>query len=126
MARPRKLVEGETITFDPPLESETPVGPQVLVEVSLFTPLPDSRKAEDWQREDASLPWQRPRCRECNYPMYTREPQKHDLCEECGYLIRDQMQQLGNQQMAQRSTQFVNPFSNDPFAGTASLPVQPK
>lgn len=84
----------------------------------------DARKAEDWDREDRSLPWQTPRCRECNYPMWTREPAKHDTCEECGWLIRDQLQTQATQLRQQRSDRLINPFSGSILGGqTGSLPT---
>jgi hypothetical protein len=90
----------------------------------IVEPPPDTRKAEDWDREDVTLPWQQARCRGCNNPMWTREPAQHDLCEECGYLLRDQMQDLATKQRAQRMDRFVNPFEGGVFSGqTGSLPV---
>ena len=116
---PRKKVDDTPIFVDEPDQYEGQDVPVPIVE-----PPFDSRKAEDWEREDVTLPWQQSRCRGCNNPTWTREPAQHDLCEECGYLLRDQMQELAGKQRAQRMDRFVNPFEGGVFSGqTGSLPV---
>lgn len=83
-----------------------------------------SRKAEDWELEPPDALWQQPRCRNCGQPMWTRQPEKHDICEECGYLMRDQQQTYERQQRQHHADRIVNPFDGGPFAGlTGSLPT---
>lgn len=93
----------------------------------LWQPAHDDRKAEDWQSEPKDLPWQHVRCRECNTPMYVRQPHLHDLCEECGWMLREQIQQMHKQQRVQATNRFVNPFmGSDMWGQTGSLPSEKK
>lgn len=87
----------------------------------------DARKAEDWQAEPNELPWQQVRCRECNTFMWVRQPERHDLCEECGWTLREQIQQMYGEQRAQLADRFVNPFmGNDIWGQSGSLPTEKK
>ena len=108
---PRKQREPDTV-FEP-------------VEVP-FVPTADHRRAEDWNNEPTELPWQQPRCRNCNNFMWTRQPERHDICEECGYILRDQMQMNETVKTRQRTDVILNPFAGGPFSGqTGSLPDNP-
>ncbi len=95
------------------------------VDRQLFlTPPPGAIKAEDWQCEPKDLPWQNDvRCRECNKPMWVRQPERHDVCEDCGWLLREQIQELHNAQRTVLSERFVNPFmGSDMWGQSGSLP----
>lgn len=68
------------------------------------------RKAIDWQLDSPDLPWQIVRCRECNGDMYSRNPEKRDVCEECMWLMADKLQDLAKHQVKQLENRVVNPF----------------
>jgi hypothetical protein len=74
-----------------------------------------ARKAEDWEIEDQALPWQQYRCRNCNGETWGRDPLKHDLCEDCGYLLRREMAEYEVEQVKQRSVRLLNPFAGMPI-----------
>jgi hypothetical protein len=74
-----------------------------------------ARKAEDWEIEDKAQPWQQFRCRNCNGETWGREPDKHDLCEDCGYLLRREMAEFEVSQVKQRSVRILNPFGGMPI-----------
>jgi len=74
-----------------------------------------ARKAEDFNIEDPALPWQQFRCRNCNGETWGRMPEKHDLCEDCGYLLRMEMAEMEVGQIRQRSTRILNPFAGMPI-----------
>jgi hypothetical protein len=85
------------------------------------------RKAMDWQLDEG--PWQNVRCRECNMPMYTRNPAKRDVCEDCMWIIMDKLQEFNRAQIKRSENRLVDPFrSNDPFRELGgSLPsVKPR
>jgi hypothetical protein len=87
-------------------------------------PPPDAIMAEDWQLEPKDLPWAvDARCYHCNHVMWTRQPLRHDICETCGWLLRDEAQSMAAKQRAHAGTQLVNPFGDNVFGGqTGSLP----
>jgi len=74
-----------------------------------------ARKAEDWELEDKALPWQQFRCRGCNGETWGRDPLKHDVCEDCGYLLRRELAELEAGQIKQRSVRLLNPFAGMPI-----------
>jgi len=74
-----------------------------------------ARKAEDWEMEDKTLPWQQFRCRGCNGETWGRDPVKHDICEDCGYLLRRELAELEVAQVKQRSVRLLNPFAGFPI-----------
>jgi hypothetical protein len=74
-----------------------------------------SRKAEDYQQEDPALPWQRFRCRNCNGETWGRMPDKHDICEDCGYRLRVEIAENEVGQIRQRQTRLMNPFASLPI-----------
>jgi hypothetical protein len=74
-----------------------------------------ARKAEDWELEDKQLPWQQYRCRNCNGETWSRLPEKHDLCEDCGYLLRREMAELEVGQIRGRGGRLLNPFAGMPI-----------
>ena len=111
--------------FGRPLDLDTPLTPEDFRQpFELLTPPIGAPKAEDWQSEPKDLPWQNDvRCRECNKPMWVRQPEKHDICEECGWLLREQIQDMHTQQRHHVSDRFVNPFMGSDYSGqSGSLP----
>jgi hypothetical protein len=74
-----------------------------------------ARKAEDYQQEDPSLPWQKFRCRNCNGETWGRMPDKHDICEDCGYRLRVEIAENEVGQIRQRQTRLMNPFASLPI-----------
>lgn len=112
-------------------ESVTPQQPFPILEepsIVLVEPSPshDSIKCEDWQQEPPERPWQTVRCRECNTQMWTRMPEFHDICEMCGYNIRQQIHDIEQQHIQGRGDRLLNPFDGGVFANTASIPPQEK
>jgi hypothetical protein len=89
---------------------ENPVAPDPVNQPAWY-----ARKAEDWELEDQALPWQEFRCRECNGETWGRLPEKHDVCEDCGYLLRREMAELEVGQIRQRSVRLMNPFASLPI-----------
>jgi hypothetical protein len=71
--------------------------------------------AEDWRMDPATLPWFVMRCSHCNDAMATRSL-KRDVCERCGYEIRDAFYEARRAQIRRAENQLVNPFtSRDPL-----------
>ena len=65
--------------------------------------------------DPATLPWFVMRCSHCNDAMATRSL-KHDVCESCGYRIRDEFWEAQRARIRRVENSIVNPFtSNDPF-----------
>jgi hypothetical protein len=71
--------------------------------------------AEDWRRDDPSLPWLIIRCHLCNDAIATRSL-KRDVCESCGYRIRDDFYEHQRARIRRVTDRLVNPFrSVNPF-----------
>jgi hypothetical protein len=78
--------------------------------------------AEDWRMDPATLPWLVMRCSHCNDAMATRSL-KRDVCERCGYEIREAFYEARRTQIRRSENRLVNPFlSNDPLHEVGSLP----
>src|SRR5262245_24985400 len=50
------------------------------------------------------------RCTNCNDPMWTRNPTKEDLCEECAYFLRQEVGLAEMRRMTTESSKPWNPF----------------
>jgi len=119
---------GECFLAEPPPEPPAPLDAwRYSPEPPTFDPESGERitgVAEDWQRDDASLPWQIVRCHHCNDPIATRDPQRHDTCDSCGYRIRDEFYERRKSDIRRASNRLINPFasSGDLFHEVGSLP----
>lgn len=116
--RPRRDAALDVPSYEPP-----PTPPRIYEPLH---PPPDAIKCEDWEQESPTLPWaEDARCRNCNVVMWSRQPDLHDICETCGWVLREQAQEAAAAQRARVSTQFVNPFTDGFLRGqSGSLPTQ--
>jgi hypothetical protein len=65
--------------------------------------------AEDWRMDAPTLPWSIMRCLHCNDAMATRSL-KHDVCERCGYEIREAYHEARRASIGRVENRLVNPF----------------
>jgi hypothetical protein len=68
------------------------------------------RLAEERSGTDLRAPWTQVRCLECREPTWTRDPQS-DICEECGWLLRERMLEEESKVMGTRSVRIIDPFT---------------
>jgi hypothetical protein len=74
------------------------------------------RKAADFNLDPPTMPWQIVRCRECNMDMYTRNPAKRDVCEDCLWTLMQQVAEVEKTRVLRATDRMVNPFrSGDVF-----------
>lgn len=81
-------------------------------------PLPIDRRrwrlAEDRPVTPVTNPWIKTYCNQCRQLMWTRDPkstyEEGGFCEECAYIMREDLRETGNRRAAQMATKPYNPF----------------
>lgn len=129
MRRKKSSVE-QVILAEPTPEQPVAIAP---VPDWRFSPTPPSINpesgeritgvAEDWRRDDPSLPWLLIRCDYGCRDLIATRSLKRDVCESCAYRIRDEFYERRQADIRRATDQLVNPFlSRDPFKEVGSLP----
>lgn len=89
-----------------------PIRDQILL--GLMEPPPHYRKAADYQLGKG--PWEIIRCRECGQDTYSKDPRKHDVCENCLWTLMHQLADVEQARIVRNTDRVLNPFrSINPF-----------
>ena len=134
MRRKKTIVEQHAIPAEPLSEQPIAIAPAPDWRYSPTPPIFDGDTgeritggvAEDWRRDDPSLPWLIIRCEYgCRDLIATRNPRRDicERCERCAYRIRDEFYERQRTQIRRNTGRLLNPFaSTNIFNEGASLP----
>ena len=95
-----------------PVLSDPPMTVREQILAGLCDPPKQYRKAIDYNLDPPEMPWQIVRCRECNDEMYTRNPQKRDVCEECMWSLTQQLAEVDRARVLRNTDRLLNPFKS--------------